>query len=125
MARCQDESLNASVDIEDILETIWARLGGAERAPASVNEKWFEIAGLTFGAISWQCARPYIAPALAHLQIDRLNARRNSRCIAGIVPRSVDFPKAPVSMEAFTPRGEVRGLNNRRFHASFRMEASN
>jgi len=110
-----------SVDAEQFFENVWAQIAAAERAAGEVLERWFEIAGLTLQLrFLGSTLESYVAPALEHLEISEPRSTSDltlhcwdCRALA------VDFPKAPVGIEAFTPRGEVQGLNNRRFHAAF------
>jgi hypothetical protein len=110
-----------SVDAERFFENVWAQIAVAERVTGEVSERWFKIAGLILQLrVLGSTLEPYVAAALEHLEIagPQSFAHLTLHCWdCGAL--GVDFPTAPVAIEAFTPRGEVRGLNNRRFHAAF------
>jgi hypothetical protein len=110
-----------SVDAEGFFDVIRTQVAIAERAADKVLERWFEIAGLTlrlrfFGTT----LEPYVAPALSHLEIGELRGAADLTLHCwDCASLGTEFPRAPVAMGAFTPRGEIHGLNNRRFHAAF------
>lgn len=109
------------VDPEEFFTQVWKQLTTAEEAAGDVLEKWFEIAGLTLRLrFVGEALEPYVATALRHLEIvgTRDAADLTLHCW-DCTSLAVEFPKAPVSKDAFTPRGEVRDFNNNRFHVAF------
>jgi hypothetical protein len=111
----------SSVDAERFFEDVWTQIAVAERAAGEVSERWFKIAGLTLKLrLLGSTLEPYVAAALEHLEIagPQSFAHLTLHCWdCGAL--AINFPTAPVGVDAFTPRGEVRGLNNRRFHTAF------
>jgi hypothetical protein len=109
------------VDVADFFQCVWSKVGDAEKAAGESSERWFEIAGCMLRVrFIGSALVEIIAPALSHLEIARPNrdADLTLHCW-DCETLNVDFPTAPVTMDAFDPRGGVHGLNNARFHAAF------
>jgi hypothetical protein len=110
-----------AVDVARFFESVLAQIAEAERAAGEVSERWFGIAGRTLLLrFIGTALLPFVAPALSHLKVtpSTRNADLTLHCW-DCESLGVEFPKAPVTIEAFTPRGEVHGLNDFRFHAAF------
>ena len=108
-------------DVVGFFEGMQAQVAVAERAAGEVSERWLEIAGRTLRLrFIGSALAPFIAPALSHLEIasPTHDADLTLHCW-DCKSLGMEFPSAPVTIEAFTPRGEVRGLNDLRFHAAF------
>jgi len=106
---------------ELFFENVWRQIPVAEDAAGVVTERWFEIAGLNLKLrFLGSALEAYITPAIAHLEVaqPRDQADLVVHCW-DCASLAVEFPRAPVCIEAFSPRGEIRGLNDCRFHASF------
>src|SRR6266568_1977699 len=112
------------VNAEEFFKEIWTQAALAERAARAVLERYFQIAGLSLRLrFIGTALEPYVIPALSHLEVGPASrpAALTLHCW-DCASLELNFPKAPVSMEAFTPRGETRGLNDQRFHAAYDSE---
>lgn len=108
------------VDVVRFFEDVWAHIEGGEKKAAEVPERWFEVAGrLLQVRFLGTPLLPLVCSPLAHLQVKRppLAADLTIHCV-DCASAGMEFPKAPVTIESFRARGEVLGLNTRRFHAS-------
>ena len=111
-----------SVDAEGFFEKILAQAVLAEHAAGEVPERWFDIGTLVLQLrFLGSALEPYVVPALAHLEIAESRRRAADLTLHcwDCASLGVEFPQAPVDMQAFTPRGEIDGLNDHRFHAAF------
>lgn len=109
------------VDVAPFFSGIWNQLSEAENAASEISVRHYEIARrtLVIRFIGSALIR-YIVPALAHLETELSETAPDLTLSCwDCASLGTDFPKAPVSKQAFTPRGEVRGLNDARFHAAF------
>ena len=111
-----------AIDVAGFFQGVWAQIADAERAAVGeVSERWFQIAGCMVRVrFIGPSLLEIVVPALSHLEVapSRLHADLTIYCWE-FASLGMEFPKAPVTIEAFNPRGEVRGLNNNRFHTAF------
>jgi len=112
-----------AIDVAGFFQGVWAQIADAEGAAGERSERWFKIAGCTLRVrfIGMNLLKVVI-PALSHLETapSKLDADLTLHCW-DCKSLGMELPKAPVSIEAFKPRGEVQGLNNARFHAAFEI----
>ena len=113
-----------AIDVAEFFQAVWAKIADAEGAAGKISERWFKIAGCTlrvrFIGLS---LLEIVAPALSHLEVapSKSDANLTLHCW-DCASLGMEFPKAPVTIEAFKPRGELQGLNDARFHAAFERE---
>jgi hypothetical protein len=108
------------VNVAQFFQSVWNQIASAETAAGEIPERWFEVGGRTLRvrfigpALLSKVTRP-----LSHLEVLPL-AREPDLTIHCLDCNSVgvEFPRAPVTIEAFRARGEVLGLNTPRFHAA-------
>jgi hypothetical protein len=98
--------------------------GEAARAQANSGgavERWFEIAGLVLRFRFYGTAlMPYLVPAISHRETaPRTTAPDATLHCWDCASLGLEIPRAPVPISAFTPRGEVRGLNDAHLHTAF------
>ena len=114
-----------AIDAAGFFEKVWAQVAVAERAAGGVTERWFDIAGLTLRLrFIGSALQDVIAPALSHLELPVTNQKAVDLTLHCWDCQSLgtEFPRAPVKLEAFTPRGDVHGLNDARFRAAFETD---
>ncbi len=110
-----------AIDVAGFFQSLWVQIADVEGAAGEVSERWFKIAGCTlrvrFIGLS---LFEIVAPALSHLEVapSTLDADLTLHCW-DCASLGMEFPKAPVTIEAFNPRGDLQGLNNDRFHTAF------
>ena len=110
-----------AVDVSAFYARIRNHLADTERKAPEISERHYKIAGRTLVIrFVGPALIPFIVPALAHLESARSSAQPdlflNCWDCASL---GTDFPNAPVSKEAFTPRGEIRGLTDKSFRTAF------
>jgi hypothetical protein len=75
-------------------------------------DRWFRIAGLALRLkFNGDALVPVIVPALAHLEIPAQPRADLVLHAWDCATLGMSYPEAPVGKQAFTPRGEVRGLS--------------
>ncbi len=115
-----------AVDATRFFRQVSDQIALAERAANTVTTRWFDIAGCTLKIrFLGSTLTPVIAPALSHLE--HAPASRDADLTLHCWDCSslgLAFPLAPVDKAAFTPRGEIRGLNDARHHAAFEPSGS-
>ena len=110
-----------AIDVARFFQSIWAQIAVVEGAAGEISERWFKIADCTvrvrFIGLS---LFEIIVPALSHLEVapSTFDADITIHCW-DCASLGMEFPEAPVTVEAFNPRGDVQGLNDARFHTAF------
>ncbi len=97
-----------------------AEAATAERVAGESVDRWFRMAGLTlrFRFLGSNLV-PIMTPSFGHLAIaPQAGADQTIHCW-DCSSLEMDLPAAPVPMEAFTPRGEIRGLDENLVNAAF------
>jgi hypothetical protein len=99
---------------------VWENAAAAQAA-GGVENRWFEVAGrLLLVRFAGSALQPLIVPALSHLETEARAERPDLTVLAwDCASLGLAYPEAPVPMDAFTPRGEVRDLTGGRFHVAF------
>ena len=100
------------------------RLAEAEKTTSEISERRYEIANRTLVIrFIGSALIPFVVPALAHLESGSSDDVPDLTIYCwDCASLGTKFPRAPVTKDAFTPRGEVRGLTNSRFDAAFEPE---
>ena len=113
-----------AVDVAGFFQSVWADIANAEKAAGKISERWFDIAGYTLRVrFIGPALAEIVAPALSHLEFAPSTGDADLTLYCwDCESLGIKFPQAPVSIDAFTPRGEVLGLNDARFHAAFETD---
>src|SRR5579863_4454155 len=100
-----------AIDVAGFFQGVWAQIADAERAAAGeISERWFHIAGCT---VRVRFIGPplleIVVPALRHLEVapSSFHADLTIYCWE-FASLGMEFPQAPVTIEAFNPRGEIQ-----------------
>lgn len=102
-------------------ETVCDKAREAERTAGTVHERSYALAGLVLKLrfLGDALIEP-VGRALAHLAISPAGSTADLVIDCwDCASLRLEPPHAPVAKDAFTPRGEIHGLNDARFHAAF------
>jgi hypothetical protein len=120
MASRKEEHRMTSVDVAGFFQVVWGHIADAEAAAGETTERWFKIGGCLLRVrFIGSALVANVSLPLSHLEVapSKRDADLTLHCW-DCSSLGQGFPTAPVNIEAFTPRGEIRGLNDARFNAA-------